>query len=146
VLVADMGARGAHISTDVTSAGDALYFTAFRPDTGRELWRSDGTDAGTGLVREIVAGPEDGSPDSLTAVNGTLFFTASVAEHGFEVWSSDGTAAGTAMVQDINQGPADGVEFACGCSIVHDVDGFAFFTANDGITGDELWSTRRPVG
>lgn len=30
-----------------------LFFTAFQPSTGRELWKSDGTDAGTVLVADV---------------------------------------------------------------------------------------------
>ena len=41
----------------LTNVGGRLFFQAFRPDTGVELWTSDGTEAGTTLVRDIEPGP-----------------------------------------------------------------------------------------
>ena len=45
---------------------------------GSELWRTDGTEAGTVLVKDIIPGLESGlDPDlapGLTDINGTLFF------------------------------------------------------------------------
>ena len=39
-----------------------VYFRAFRPDIGVELFRSDGTPEGTGLVADIVPGPTGSFP------------------------------------------------------------------------------------
>src|SRR5262245_6581774 len=69
------------------------YFAATDGDHGRELWKSDGTAAGTALVADISPGPSSSQPYNLTVVDGTLFFTA----FG-ELWKSDGTAAGTTLV------------------------------------------------
>ena len=66
---------------------------------GYELWRSDGTAAGTTMVKDLNAVAASGSVrDSLTNVNGTLFFSANDGSSGRELWRSDGTAAGTAPV------------------------------------------------
>ena len=56
-----------------------------RPD-GRELWQSDGTAAGTALVKDINPGTYSPGPSYLTAVGGTLFFTAFDYDHGRELW------------------------------------------------------------
>ena len=73
---------------------------------GRELWKSDGTRAGTVLVKDIDPGRRRlrRRPSHLTAVGGTLFFTADDGTHGQELWKSDGTRAGTVLVKDINPG------------------------------------------
>src|SRR5262249_26680369 len=101
-----------------------------------ELWKSDGTAAGTVLVKDInPGGGNNGSlPNELMAVNGTLYFTAFVPDTGIELWKSDGTAAGTVLVKDINPGPA--------FSSPHDlafVNGALFFSADDGQNGREPW-------
>ena len=86
----------------LTSIGGALFFAATAADgTARELWKSDGTEAGTLMVKDINP-VGDSSPEGLTDINGKLYFSANDGVHGRELWKSDGTAAGTVMVKDIN--------------------------------------------
>ena len=105
---------------------------------GSELWRSDGTSAGTYIVKDIVAGPSGSSPRPLANVNGKLFFTVSTSTAGYELWTSDGTSAGTTMVKDINVGASSGISSFTASSIaVH--NNSLYFLGNDGSTGQELW-------
>lgn len=60
--------------TDLTPLGDVLYFAGRRPETGYELWRSDGTVAGTRLVMDLEPGPTDSFPSSLRALGGRRRF------------------------------------------------------------------------
>ena len=55
---------------------DILYFAA-----AGGLWRSDGTTAGTVLVKNVSAA-------NLTDVNGTLYFVGTDASSGAELWKS----------------------------------------------------------
>jgi ELWxxDGT repeat protein len=113
-----------------------LYFAADDPRYGRELFRSDGTAAGTALVKDGMPGAGGSNPFLLTNVNGTLYFMASGAGTGYELWKSDGTAAGTVLVKDIYPG--------LGESLPHDftsLNGLVYFFANDGVNGEELWRT-----
>jgi ELWxxDGT repeat protein/cysteine-rich repeat protein len=89
---------------DLTASGGQLFFRAFHPQLGEELWASDGTEDGTHLVRDIAPGPDDGDPYQLTDVAGRLFFTAYAGESGSELWTSDGTESGTHLVRDVNPG------------------------------------------
>src|SRR5437660_1690432 len=82
----------------------AIFFTADDLTHGIELWITDGTAAGTVLVKDINPGPGGSFPSNLTNVNGTLFFTAFDPINGTELWLSDGTAAGTVLVKDISLG------------------------------------------
>src|SRR4051812_11475889 len=66
----------------LVSVSNTLYFSATTPDTGAELWKSDGTT--TALVKDIAAGAGSSSPQNLTNVNGTLFFTADDGVRGRE--------------------------------------------------------------
>jgi ELWxxDGT repeat protein len=88
----------------IVRVGNIVYFLATTPDTGTELWRSNGSPTGTVLVKDLVPGPGSSGIYNLTNVNGTLYFTNSDATAGNELWKSDGTAAGTARVKDIEPG------------------------------------------
>src|SRR5262249_21130950 len=65
-----------------TVVNGTLFFTANDGTTGVELWKSDGTEAGTVLVKDIRPGnspygfPFSSSPRELTAVGDQLFFSA----------------------------------------------------------------------
>ncbi len=86
-----------------------FFFTATDPTNGIELWRSDGTAAGTFMVKDINAGPADSRPQGLGVIDGICYFSAVTADNGREIWKSNGTEAGTMMVQDLDPGTANGV-------------------------------------
>ena len=89
--------------------GGHLYFVARTEAEGIELWRTDGTAAGTQLVHDIQPGPGHGVPwvgASLTAFGGRVYLQADDGVTGMELWSSDGTGGGTALVEDIAPGAA----------------------------------------
>ena len=93
--------------SNLTAMGGRLFFTARDGTHGPELWRSDGSQAGTVLVKNIH--PCSGNyygPGNLTAVGNTLFFSADDGVSGEELWKSDGDEAGTVLVEDINPGTA----------------------------------------
>jgi ELWxxDGT repeat protein len=139
--------------------GDGRYlFAGTDPQHGSELWVTDGTAAGTHLVKDInpgtfgptdleglmVQGPSSGV--SLTSFgqlgDGRDVFVADDGVHGRELWVSNGTEAGTQMVADINPGSASSLVQSSG-PIPFDTlgDGRVLFRADDGVHGRELWVT-----
>ena len=90
---------------EVTPAQNALYFVMLdRPNYAEELWKSDGTDAGTVRVKRFTyLNNSFPAIESLTAVGDKLFFVVSGINSWRELWVTDGTEAGTKLVKDIHQ-------------------------------------------
>ena len=91
-------------SSDFISVGDTIYFLAEDELHGRELWKSDGTETGTVIVKDIFPGKIEGFISNLINVNGTVFFLANDGVNGKELWTTDGTEAGTMLLKDIFPG------------------------------------------
>src|SRR5207249_2859064 len=83
---------------NLTVLGGTIYFAATTPAAGTELWRSDGTSAGTAMVKDIRPGPPDSGVTNLFNVNGTLVLAANDGTNGLELWRSAGTDAGTGVI------------------------------------------------
>ncbi|MBS41850.1 MAG: hypothetical protein CMH83_01490 [Nocardioides sp.] len=91
-------------------AGDRLvYFLADDGVHGRELWRTDGTAAGTARLTDLAPGDADAEIDMLGAVTvgDRLYVVASDPDHGRELWTSNGYRGGTHLVRDLTDGPDD---------------------------------------
>ncbi|WP_153800134.1 ELWxxDGT repeat protein [Foetidibacter luteolus] len=116
-----------------------LFFGGSTVAEGNELWVTDGTDAGTALIKNINAGAASSSPESFFELNGTLFFWADNGANGKELWKTDGTNAGTTLVKDINPGAPSSISNS-GLQ-TYKLNGIAFFTADNGANGIELWKT-----
>jgi len=112
---------------ELTVMQDTLFFSA-TTEVGTELWKSDGTSAGTTLVHDIVPGSASSHPRSLTVVNDTLYFRISRpgSSSPNEIWKTDGTSTGTVLVVGGTTGKGN----------LANANGELFFTA-----ANELWKT-----
>jgi trimeric autotransporter adhesin len=76
-----------------------LYFTATTPQTGQELWKTDGTGAGSSMVKDINLGINSSISSNLLPFKGKLYFIATDGlVSGYQLWETDGTAVGTKRV------------------------------------------------
>ena len=81
-----------------------LYFPALDARHGWELWRSDGTPAGTWLVADLQPGREGSHPRGLVEMGGKVYFLASdIRGKGSALWRTDGTARGTVLVKALGE-------------------------------------------
>ncbi|HEX4965557.1 MAG TPA: hypothetical protein VF173_32405 [Thermoanaerobaculia bacterium] len=110
--------------------GAALYFVGCRAQEGCELWRSDGSAAGTGIARDLRPGPVGSNPHALTAWRGNLYFLADGGK-GTGLWATDGTAGGTMPLIAVHEGEHEELLAATASQL--------FVTA--GADRQELWAT-----
>lgn len=121
------GGIGNYFELTAFVLNDILYFRGDDGINGIELWRSDGTDAGTYMVKNLDGGPGDGAPGEFASVNNTLYFTA---QTGTQLWKSDGTANGTVSIAGFN--------------VITNLTGFngaLYFSADNSNSGQELWKS-----
>jgi|GEM_PF-3463370 ELWxxDGT repeat protein len=123
---------------DLIVVGDVFFFTAETSATGRELYRSDGTATGTTLVTDIQPGTASSIPDagsrSFVSYNDRLYFAAAASGDNVELWSAD--SGNAFLLQELQSGSRGSYpdNFTIAGALL-------FFTADDGITGKELWYT-----
>lgn len=87
----------------VAAIGSNYFFTGSGDENvGNELFVSDGTVAGTKLVKDISPGSKSTEFNAFVVMKNKLYFIAETEEYGEELWTSDGTSAGTKLVKDIN--------------------------------------------
>lgn len=141
VLMKDI-ATGAGVSSDVfiipnffgggLFQGDKFFLTATTPGEGAEYYVSNGTAAGTVLLKDINPGPADGYNGvdfSFFYTNSTFFFVADNTTNGAELWRTDGTGPGTVMVADVNALPPTAGSDITFCTLASNT---IFFFATDG--------------
>lgn len=107
-----------------------FLFRAEGQGSGVELWRSDGTEAGTALVKDIVPGGVSSSPWGFTAFAGRIYFGIGSPYEWTELWTTDGTEAGTVPVKALGTGSWSRTSWAraVGARLVFE-------------TGGRLWSS-----
>ena len=128
------------VQNSIVDAGGTLFFSASDGRNGHELWKSDGTEAGTVMVADIRPGPADSYPAHMVAAGSGVYFFADNGVTGIELWHSDGTPQGTSLVKDVRPGAAGQVPRLG----VAGPDGSFFFYGSNGApnsTGSGVWHT-----
>ena len=136
------------VPTQLTAVGNKLYFDADDiTGAGRELWVSDGTEAGTMLVVDSLQGtdlygaPLDGAPTLLGSIGSDLMFTTTNGNQDRELWISNATQMTAQELLNINTATGD-----ANARRFQQVGDKLYFTANDGVNGDAIWVADTTTG
>lgn len=116
---------------------NGVLFTADDGKTGRELWWTDGTAAGTRRVADLRPGAQGSEPHDLVAFAGRVWFIASAQGTGEALWRTDGTGQGTQLVHSL----AVGSQPSWARSLTAAGNRLYFQLYNE-TTGAELWTSR----
>lgn len=131
VLTADV-----NFNWGTASLNGIFYFTSGSTYNNDEIWRSDGTAAGTYQVTQLgLAGTDHVT--GFAAYNNEIYFSAlGGGNNTVQLWKTNGTAAGTSLVKSFGQYSSTGdiAEYKV-------YNGLLYFVINDGVNGTELWST-----
>jgi ELWxxDGT repeat protein len=121
-------------TNQMVGVANTLYFNFNDGIHGDELWKSDGTESGTVMVKDIAPGSVSSFPGNFTDIGGVLYFKAEddyafEAPRTGELWKSDGTESGTVQVKDVT--PRYLTEF----------NGAVYFDGESGVADAELWKS-----
>jgi ELWxxDGT repeat protein len=83
--------------------GYQAFFAASDATHGEELWVTDGTTAGTRMVKDIKPGAAGSDLNWMARFNNKVVFAADDGTNGMELWISDGTETGTCLVKQIHE-------------------------------------------
>lgn len=121
-----------------------LYFQA-RRQQDVELYRTDGTLAGTGLFADINAGNlahQGSNPQNFTVFKDELYFTATDGIHGYEIFKTDGDTV--MLLKDIYVGSGGSqTTLSENRWVMLEHNGYLYFHARDsaGFDNWNLWRT-----
>ncbi|WP_456440935.1 T9SS type A sorting domain-containing protein [Psychroserpens sp.] len=101
---------------------------------GREIWKTDGTVAGTVFYLDIIPGIGFSDPDQLNVVGSNLTFVANHDTVGRELFKTNGSG-NLGLIRNIHpSGDSNPLN-------VTNIDNTLYFNADDGSVGRELWKS-----
>jgi ELWxxDGT repeat protein len=123
----------------ISSANQSFFSHYSGLDNFELLWKTDGTEEGTQILRKIE-GPAGGYPEifGFSVFANDLYFSSLSLNNNVPVWKSDGTPSGTIIIKELRDDELSNFN----PSFAYPVEDTLFFMANkEEITRSELWRT-----
>ncbi|HEU4417382.1 MAG TPA: hypothetical protein VFT55_00510, partial [Planctomycetota bacterium] len=123
----------------MTGGDDLVYLQVPHPTLGAVLYVTDGTLSGTQKVADFGDLSTSRAERMWPLGSGNRILLAVRNDtDGVEPWISDGTNSGTAQLADLNPNGSSDPE------LIGTAGSIAYFAADDGLTGPELWRLDLP--
>ena len=125
-------------SDNFATSGDTVFFVGNDDINGAELWKTDGSEEGTLIVKNISPGSKSTYIRHLKSFGDRVLFVASANNQEIsQLWTSDGTENGTIPLHE--------VDITTNLSTFNfefiEFENKVYFVANSKIHGHELWVT-----
>jgi ELWxxDGT repeat protein len=126
---------------ELTNVNGTLFFVVGYFNIGDaepkryEVWRSNGTSAGTQQVSDLNGTDGGYGVYSLTAIGDQLYFVTNEPTTGNQLWRTDGTTSGTTAISYLSP------SFVFVTVTIAESNGKVYFPANRDSAGFELWQT-----
>lgn len=138
---------GTHLLANLALGTSGSFPTDFVSAGSRVLFHINGSTEtfetnGLGVLPFVDVNP-NGASDSnaLGLVNGTILFGATDGVIGKELWKTAGNPAPATLVLDVAKPEGSASALPQSGNPMMRAGNLAYFKANDGLTGDELWCT-----
>jgi ELWxxDGT repeat protein len=120
-------------------AGNYLYFTAFTSGGNEELWKTDGTAAGTVLVKDINPGSGTSFPKIKTVFKDQVYFTAQEPVTDLELWRTDDVEGAILAAGDPCPNNCSGAFYGTEERLFAEHNGKLYFRLSSAAGGYETW-------
>lgn len=146
-LVKDINPTGYSLNYnfEVFTSGDDSYLVADDGVSGRELWRTDGTEDGTFRVSDINTTSFkyglDNNPIMFALDQNVYFFTSASDGVRAELWKVLDDNAGVEKITDFTTDSVVLRSYSSEKTTYAEYKGNLFFAAQDPVNGNELWKT-----
>lgn len=137
------------VGSNISATDDRMYMIASQNGNGTfgiEPWVSDGTQEGTGILKNINSAPNQSSSGDNSSrfhfrqLDDYVYFSAKDGQTGHELWRSDGTEDGTTLFGDFNPGSA-----SANPGDLTPLENALIFRMRTETNGNELWRTEGTV-
>lgn len=91
------GSFGLPGTPKIIATDSLVLFSTYDEVNGTELWRTDGTDPGTFVLKDIIPGACGSFPNFYTQSDSLIYFTVRNEDYTQSIWQTDGTEGGTQL-------------------------------------------------
>jgi ELWxxDGT repeat protein len=151
--IAPGAGSGASDGSTIAAMDGFILYLRGNANSGLQLWRSDGTLAGTALLQDLGTGVQLSQLSAnyiVTRVGDRAIFQSENAQNGPQLWGSDGTAAGTVPListptpSSYNQ-PLIGVVGSHAYYAVHNGTNYQIVVSDGTLSGTHVLSDLGPL-